>query len=149
MYLFLMQWHLVEPESLPEWSRHLFLRRGGFPEEEGGGGGARKSEEAWLPLETLPSAVRAEEMKEELEETLKVSLENSRSVDLASVEAKMLGLVKSRVRVCEGGWWRGTGLAGGMGWVFEGRGARRKRAWPVLLSKEMSFLKFETVAWVR
>lgn len=69
---------------------------------------------------------------------------------------KRLGLVKSRVRVCEcvgakvvGGWWTVTGLAGGMDWLFEGRGARRKRAWPVRLSKEMSFLKFETVAWVR
>lgn len=27
----------------------------------------------------------------------------------------------------------------------EGRGARRKRAWPVRLSKEMSFLNLETV----
>lgn len=90
-------------------------------------------------------------MKEELEETLKVSLENWRSMDLA-LEAKMLGFVKSRVRdwecegtKVEGGWWRVTGLAGG----GEGRGARRKRAWPVRrLSKEMSFLKLETVASV-
>lgn len=77
---------------------------GGFPPETAGAGGVRKIEDPCLPLETLPSPVMAEDMKDELlEETLKVvvSLENSSSMDLA-LELKMLllGFVKSRVRVC-------------------------------------------------
>ena len=113
----------------------------------------RKREDPSLPLETLPSPVIAEDMKEELEETLKVSLENSRSMDLALVVLNMLGFEKSRVRLCDCEGAKVTGLASGGDGAreleVEGRGARRKRAWPVRrLRREMSFLKLETVASV-
>ena len=48
------------------------------------------------PLDTLPSPVNADVMKEELKETLKFSLENSSS-ELLELDPKMLGLVKSSV----------------------------------------------------
>ena len=174
-----MQWHLLEePESFPEtssecsrWSWHRFLTgaaddSGGFPPETAAG--VRKIEDPTLPLETLPSPVMAEDMNDEFDETLKVvvSLENSSSTDLAALVVRMLlfGLVKSSVRLCGGGgagWWKVTGMVaggGGGGGVgggggarlgVGGRGARRKRAWPVRLRREMSLRNFETVTFVR
>lgn len=58
----------------------------------------RKRDEPSLPLETLPSPVMAEDTNEELDETLKVSLVDSRFKELG-LYLKMLGLVKSRVNV--------------------------------------------------
>lgn len=49
------------------------------------------------PLDTLPSPpVSADDMKEELNETLKFSLEKSSS-ELLGLDPKMVGLVKSSV----------------------------------------------------
>jgi len=187
VYLRFTQWHLPDPETSSECSRcsrQRFLKVGGFPAAVagGGGGGARKI----LPLETLPSPVMAEDMKEELEETLKVSLENSSSTDLAlELRSALCGLVKSsvtlpeawwtgagdaksagreRLAVCGGGrwsgaegglWagarvWMGSGVwTGSGGWTWGWTGARLKRAWPVRLRSEMSFLNLETVTSVR
>lgn len=104
------QWHLLllEPdillETLSEWSCswHLFLNgvdeSGGFPAETAGAG-AKNRDEPSFPLETLPSPVMAEDINEELDETLKVSFVNSNSV-LLFLEPNKLGFVKSRVKLC-------------------------------------------------
>lgn len=114
-YLLLEQWHLPEPEAEPEpeylhdassewWSCswHLFLNgaveSGGFA-PEAAGAGARKIDDPCLPFETLPSPVIADDMNDELDETLKLSFANSISV-LLGFDAKTLGLVKSSVMMC-------------------------------------------------
>ena len=94
-FLRLTQWHLLLPETSPECSRcswHRFLNAGGFRAEVAGG--ARKI----FPLETLPSPVIAEDMKDEFDETLKVSFENSSSTDFAlELRSALCGFVKSSV----------------------------------------------------
>lgn len=195
-YLLFEQWHLplADPESLPDISSecscswHLFLYgaadRGGFPED--GAAGAKKIDGPCFPFETLPSPVIAEDIKEELDETLKLSLVNSSSA-LFVLEPNRLGFVKSRVKLCGGCDW--TKLAGAVTadglttWVLNGagctvagarvrvwewgrereaddeegeedeeedwRGPRRKRAWPVRLRREITFLNLETVRSVK
>lgn len=101
-----MQWHLLEPETSSEcsrWSWHLcFLNggpdNGGFPPDAVGTAGVKKIDDPCLPFETLPSPVMADDMNDEFEDTLKVSLENSSSIDFVLV-LRMLGLVKSRVKL--------------------------------------------------
>ena len=109
-YLLFEQWHLQEPDFDPEiipdksseWSCswHFFLHAsaesGSFP-PEAVGAGAKNTAVPTFPLDTLPSPVMAEDFKEELEETLKVSLENS-SVPLG-LGFRIFGLVKSRVKL--------------------------------------------------
>lgn len=117
---------LTEPESLPEtsseWSCswHLFLcgtlEIGGFPADTAGAAvGARNRGAPCLPLETLPSPVIADDMNEEVDETLKLSLANSISVPPLFFEPRMLGFVKSRVRLCFA--CGGANLAGAGAWI--------------------------------
>ena len=89
------QWHFPDPEAEPEilpeaspessCSWHLFLygaaESGGFPPEAAGAGAALERKiEPCLPFETLPSPVIADDMKDELDETLKLSFANSTSL---------------------------------------------------------------------
>jgi hypothetical protein len=107
VYLFLEQWHLLPepekfPETLSECSWHLFLYgavdSGGFPPETAGAG-ATKIDDPSFPLETLPSPVIADDMIDEVDDTLKLSLVKSSSVVLG-LEAKTLGFEKSKVKLC-------------------------------------------------
>ena len=110
-YLLLEQWHFPDPDADPEifpeaspessCSWHLFLdgaaERGGFPPETvGPAGAAVKKIEPCFPFETLPSPVIADDMKDELDETL-----NSSSA-LLWLELRRFGFVKSRVMLCSG-----------------------------------------------
>lgn len=72
------------------------MREGGLPPETAG---ARKIEDPCFPFETLPSPVIAEDMKDELDDTLKLSFVNSSS-EFLPFELNMLGFVKSRVKLC-------------------------------------------------
>ena len=73
------------------------VESGGFPPETVGAGA--KNIDPCLPFETLPSPVIAEDMNDELDETLKLSFVNSSSVVLG-FEFRILGLEKSRVMLC-------------------------------------------------
>lgn len=73
------------------------MESGGFaPDTAEAGFGAKKSDGPSLPFETLLSPVIADDMNDELDDTL-----NSMSVHLG-FEVKILGLVKSSVTLC--GW---------------------------------------------
>lgn len=118
-FLLLEQWHLPppEPECLPEmlsegscsWHRFLYgtLEIGGFPADEAGpDAGAMNIDVPSFPFETLPSPVIADDMKEELDDTLKLSFANSISETPLELGPRMLGRVKSRVKLCLGCAWR-------------------------------------------
>ena len=78
------------------------VESGGFPPETVGAG--VKKIEPCFPFETLPSPVIADDMNDELDETLKLSFANSTSAAALWLELRILlfGLVKSRVRLCGG-----------------------------------------------
>lgn len=89
---------MPETSSECSWSWHLFLigieDSGGFPAETVGAA-AMNMDDPNFPFETLPSPVIADDMKDELEETL-----NSSSVVVLGFELNKLGLAKSRVTLC-------------------------------------------------
>ena len=149
------QWHLllpepdILPETLSEWSCswHLFLNgvddSGGFPVETASAG-AKNRDDPCFPFETLPSPVIAEDINEELEETLKLSFVNSNSV-LLVLELNKQGFVKSRVKLwgCEGTKLTGAvlGASTGAGFtvsggVSTGAGVRVRALWESVTVRE-------------